>query len=678
MDAIPLAALARWPLLEAMLLAALGWICLGLIGGLQRSPGHAARWVYPIGALLAAGVAFLALLALVAPPLAPHTFSFTHGMAGFVMHFRLDALSALFVALLGLSATGVSLFATGYFSTGDAPSGRRICAQYHLFLASMLAVLLADDTVTFLLAWELMSIASFLLVMTDHQKRATRRAGYLYLLIAHAGALAILASLILLQAGTPDPSFGAMRANAPLPERSSIVFLLGLIGFGAKAGLLPLHAWLPEAHPAAPSPASALMSAVMLKTAAYGLLRLTYDLLQVQLWWWGALMLALGLVSALAGVLFAAIQTDMKRLLAWSSIENMGLIFSGLGLAVLFSSHGMQPMAALALTAAFCHALAHALFKSLLFLSTGAVLHATGERNLGRLGGLIRAMPWVAWLTLVGALASAALPPSAGFVAEWLLLQSLLFNPGLPDPFLNLLLPVAAAIVVLASALAGYTMVKFFGITFLGQMRGNPTRPCHEAGHWERAGLIWLASGCLMAGLVPGTLIQLMDPAVHQLAGSSLGSQIGAKGWLLIPVDLEQSSYAPLVLLLGIAAACVLTWLILRRLMRRGLRRSAPWNCGYGFTSARMQDSAEGFGQPIRQIFESMFGIRRSLPSPFDRSPHYRVSVEDRIWRGGYLPIARTVGRLSQTLERLQPVRTSACLLLSFMAMLTIVAWAVL
>jgi formate hydrogenlyase subunit 3/multisubunit Na+/H+ antiporter MnhD subunit len=227
---------------------------------------------------------------------------------------------------------------------------------------------------------------------------------------------------------------------------------------------------------------SALMSGVMLKTAVYGLLRVTFDLLPAQIWWWGVLVLALGLASALFGVVFAAVQVDMKRLLAYSSIENMGLVFAAIGLAVLFSAYDMKPMAALALTAALYHVASHAFFKSLLFVGTGAVLHATGQRSLGKLGGLIRYMPWVAWLTLVGTLASAGLPPLGGFVSEWLLLQSFLFTPGLPSSFLNMLVPVVAALIALVAALSGYTMVKFFGVIFLGQPRENNLAQAQRAG----------------------------------------------------------------------------------------------------------------------------------------------------------------------------------------------------
>src|SRR6185369_16181999 len=267
------------------------------------------------------------------------------------------------------------------------------------------------------------------------------------------------------------------------------------------AGVLPLHVWLPEAHPAAPSPVSALMSGVMLKTAIYGLLRVVFDLLHAQLWWWGVVALALGLVTALFGVIFAAVQTDMKRLLAYSSIENIGIIVAGIGLTILFKAYDKSLLAAIALTAVLYHALNHAFFKSLLFLATGSVLHATGERNLGRLGGLIHRMPWVAWLALVGTLAIAGLPPLNGFVSEWLLLQAFLFTPSLPQSFVNMLVPLAAAALVLAVALAAYVMVKFYGVVFLGRARESNLAYARDAGRLERFALLWLAAGCIALGI---------------------------------------------------------------------------------------------------------------------------------------------------------------------------------
>ena len=345
-----------------------------------------------------------------------------------------------------------------YFRKGQGTAPGVLGLQYHLFLASMGFVLLADDAYAFMVAWETMALTSYFLVTSQHAIPEIRSAGFLYLLMAHVGAIAILLSFGILQGGTWLFSFDAMRASTlPIPWATA-AFLLALFGFGAKAGLLPLHVWLPEAHPAAPSPVSALMSGVMLKTAIYGVLRVTFDLIGDPQWWWGLVPLALGLATAIFGVAFAAVQTDMKRLLAYSSVENIGVLFTGIGLAIVFHGVGMEALAALALIAALYHSLNHAFMKSLLFLGTGAVLHATGERNLGRLGGLIHRMPWAGWLTLVGVLAIAGLPPLNGFVSEWLLLQTFLFSHEVPRPFVNMLLPLGAAVLALAAALAGYVM----------------------------------------------------------------------------------------------------------------------------------------------------------------------------------------------------------------------------
>jgi formate hydrogenlyase subunit 3/multisubunit Na+/H+ antiporter MnhD subunit len=541
---------------------------------------------------------------------------------------------------------------------------------YHLFLASMALVLLADDAYAFMVCWESMALASFFLVTSDHRIAEIRRAGYLYLLVAHVGALAILLCFGVLH-GYGDYTFANMRQVDLAPAWATAAFLLALFGFGAKAGLLPLHVWLPEAHPAAPSPVSALMSAVMLKTAIYGLLRVTFDLLHAQVWWWGVIALALGLATALFGAVFSAVQSDMKRLLAYSSIENVGLIVVGFGLAVTFAAYRMNALAALALAAALYHALNHACFKSLLFLATGSVLHATGQRGLGRLGGLIHRMPWVAWLALVGALALAGLPPLNGFVSEWLLLQAFLFSPGLPQGYLNMLIPVAAAAVALTSALSGYVMVKFYGVIFLGQPREEGLARAHDAGALERIALVWLAALCVGLGLLPVQGIALIDDVIAPLFGTRLAGSAAGGSWLLLaPISAERASYSPLAFLAALLAVTALVWLVVRRLFHGRIRRAPAWDCGFPLQTPRMQDTAEGFGQPVRQVFEPFFRMERELPSPFDAAPKYRVKVEDHLWHWLYLPVARLVDRSTAAVAMLQRGRISVYLMYSFATLL--------
>src|SRR5579863_5357456 len=516
-------------------LALLGlWALIGVAGLLRpMSLGFVARMLFPLGAVCGVALAVVAATSTGAP--AEHAV-LKIGLPDLPMHLRRDALASFFLVLLGATSAGISVFAAGYFRRGAGTAPGLMCLQYHLFLASMGFVLLADDAYAFMVAWETMALSSYFLVTTQHGLPEIRSAGFLYLLIAHVGALAILLSFGVMQGGSWQFTFDAMRGAHLTPCWAAIAFLLAVFGFGAKAGLVPLHVWLPEAHPAAPSPVSALMSGIMLETALYGLIRVSFDLLgQPPLWYWGLLPLTFGLFSALYGVVFAAAQTDMKRLLAYSSIENIGIMCTGLGLAIVFAGVGMRAAAALTLIAVMYHALNHAFMKSLLFLGTGAVLHATGERNLGRLGGLIHRMPWVAWLTLIGALAIAGLPPLNGFVSEWLLLQSFLFSYKVPHAFINMLLPLGAALLALAAALAGYVMVKFFGVIFLGQPREAALQEAHDAGFAERLGLAWLALGCVLLGFFPTTVISYFSIITAQLGLGELPSS-NAPWWLLVPI----------------------------------------------------------------------------------------------------------------------------------------------
>ncbi len=649
-----------------------GWLAIGLAGlARPRSVRYAGRVLFLLGALVGLTLAATAAGRLVSG--ATEQLVLPVGLPDLPFHVRLDPLSSVFLALLGATAAGVSLFSAGYFREGEGMAPGLLCLQYHLFLASMALVLLADDAYAFMVGWELMALSSYLLVTTQHRIPEIRRAGFVYLLMAHIGALTILLSFGILQGGSWRFTFDAMRAAHLSPAWAAAAFLLALVGFGAKAGLVPLHVWLPEAHPAAPSPVSALLSGVMLKTAVYGLLRVAFDLLGSPVWWWGLVPLSAGLFTSLYGVVFAAVQTDMKRLLAYSSIENVGLLFTGLGLAIVFRGVGMTALAALALLATLYHALNHAAMKSLLFLGTGSVLHATGERNLGRLGGLIHRMPWVAALTLVGALALAGLPPLNGFVSEWLLLQSFLFADEVPRTFVNLLIPLGAAVVALCAALAGYVMVKFYGVIFLGQPRESSLARAHDCGRLERLGLAWLAALCLGLGLAPVQVVKALGPVTQRLTGS-VAPQPAASWWLFAPVPTRAVSYSPLVLLLAAAAVVVLTIVLVRLFYHGRVRRTRPWDCGFGELSARMQDTAEGFGQPIRNIFQSFFAIERELPTPFDPAPRYRIAITDRIWRGLYQPVADGVRRLADKVAVLQQGRISAYLLYSFATLVVLLA----
>jgi formate hydrogenlyase subunit 3/multisubunit Na+/H+ antiporter MnhD subunit len=654
--------------IDAVLGCAAAWIAIGLAAVVAPRSLRLTRALYPAGALVGLALSAIALADL---SQAPGTRVLPLGLPDLPFHARVDALSAFFLLLLGAVAAGVSMYAGGYARGGETTAPGLQCLCFHVFLASMALVLVADDAYFFMVAWETMALSSFFLVTSEHRDAAIRRAGFLYLVIAHVGALAILLCFGVLQAGTGDYRFETMRLLQHPAGWASAAFLLALAGFGAKAGVVPLHVWLPEAHPAAPSPVSALMSAVMLKTAVYGMLRVTLDLIGFPLWWWGAIALFVGLASALIGVIFAAVQSDMKRLLAWSSIENIGLIFAAFGLALLFRGFGMSALAALALTAMLYHCLNHAFFKSLLFLGTGSVLHATSERSLGRLGGLIHRMPWVAWTALIGTIAIAGLPPLNGFVSEWLLLQAFLFTPSLPQGYLNMLVPAAAASVALTAALSGYVMVKFYGVVFLGQPREASLAEAHDAGPRERAGLAWLAAGCIALGLAPATVIQAIEPITRLLTGAGIAS--GQRGWLfLAPIEPQRASYSPVLFFAVAALVVALAWLGVRLFYHGRSRRAPPWDCGYPFQSARMQDSAEGFGQPVKVVFGPVFRIEGEAPGPRDARPRYRETADDRFWDWLYVPVARSVERVTSVVTQLQRGRISVYLMYSFGTLLVL------
>jgi hydrogenase-4 component B len=666
------AALAANPLPFVLMLIA-SWMLLALVGWFRpNSIRYVARVLFPIGAAVCLGVASLAATFL-ATGKGPEVIILPLGLPDLPFHIRLDALSAFFLLLLGLAGTGISTFAAGYFRSGEGTAPALLGLHYHVFLAAMAMVILADDAYLFMVAWETMALSSYFLVTSHHRIPEIRMAGYLYLVMAHVGAICILLCFGVLQGGSWHFTFDAMRGASLTPFLATTAFLLALIGFGAKAGLVPMHVWLPEAHPAAPSPVSAMMSGLMLKTAIYGILRISFDLLHFRLWWWGVVMLALGLFSGLFGAIFAAVQTDMKRLLAYSSIENVGLIFAGIGLSILFETSNLHLFAALALSAALIHSLNHAFFKSLLFLVTGSVLHATRTRNLGRLGGLIRRMPWVASLALVGTLSIAGLPPLNGFVSEWLLLQSFLFTPQIPHAFVNMLIPLGAAALALTVALAAYVMVKFYGIIFLGQHREASLMKANDANWLERLGLGWLALGCILIGVLPQFALGAAAAVTSHLLNQAV--RPGSTVWWIAPIAPEQASYSGLIMLTGIVGVIGITFVLVRLLAHGRVRRTAPWDCGYPWQTPRMQDTAEGFGQPIRHMFGIFFRMEREMPLPTDSAPRYRIYLEDRLWRGIYLPIARVVQGLADAISILQGGRLSIYLLYSFLTLLALLVF---
>ncbi|HEY6241395.1 MAG TPA: hydrogenase 4 subunit B [Burkholderiales bacterium] len=670
--------MASSPLAGSLFVAA-AWLVIAVAG--LAPAGNAAfarRIAFPLGA--AAGLA-LAAFGLQAVWLPAQSMTLPLGLPDLPFHLRVDPLAGFFLMLLGSVSAGVSVYAAGYFR--EEPSGRLalISLQYHVFLASMAFVLLADDAYMFMVAWETMAMSSYFLVITDHRQPAIRSAGFLYLLIAHLGAIAILLCFGVLHGGRGDYSFDALRAAHLEPAWATAAFLLAFFGFGAKAGMIPLHAWLPEAHPAAPSPVSALMSGVMIKTAIYGMVRVIFDLIGNVRWEWGMVVLVVGAGTTLFGVLFALMQHDLKRLLAYHSVENIGIILLGLGMSMVFIGFGHPSAGALGLIAGLYHTLNHAVFKGLLFLGAGSILHSTGLRNLNDMGGLIRSMPKTAFYFLIGALAISALPPLNGFVSEWLTFQTALQANILKNGVVRSLLPLFAATLALAGALTAMCVVKVYGIAFLGRPR-DPAHPsplphAGDAGNMERYGMAWLAAGCFLLGLFPSSFLLVLNRVGVSLTGHGLSEQaLAGSGWLwLVPTAPEQASYSPVIFLLVIVAVTLLAFLLVRRFYHGRVRFADPWDCGYPEQTPRMQDTADAFGQPIRHVFGPIYRMDRRLPGPDDAAPRYVLKIEDRHWYWFYLPVARAAEFISSKIALLQQGRISIYLLYSFITLIALLVF---
>ncbi len=571
-------------------------------------------------------------------------------------NFHLDALAAVFVVVINLGGAAASLFALGYGRHETAP--KRVLPFFPVFLAAMNMVLVAADAFTFLLSWEFMSLASWALVMTHHGDDANRHAGYVYIVMASAGTLALLLAFGLMAGPEGGYAFATMRAHGAPAGFAGLVLVLALLGTGSKAGLVPLHVWLPLAHPAAPSHVSALMSGVMTKVAIYGFIRIAFDLLGELDWWAGALVLSMGGVTAVLGVLYALMQHDLKRLLAYHTVENIGIIFIGLGLALAFDTFGMRAAAALALTAALFHVFNHSLFKSLLFFGAGAVLTATGERDMERLGGLIHRMPYTSFAFLVGSVAISALPPFNGFVSEWLTFQAILQSPELPQWGLKIMVPAVGALLALSAALAAACFIKAFGVTFLGRPRSLSARDAHEVDRFSLAAMFILAAICILAGILPGLVIDGLAPVALALTGERMPVQTDIAWLSIVPFSESRSSYNGLLVFLFIAASASLSAWVIHRVASNRLRRAPAWDCGFPDASPATQYTASSFAQPIRRVFGTMvFRAKEEvhMPAPGDGRPaRIVVTMRDLAWELLYEPVIRLVEFLADRLNYFQ------------------------
>ena len=597
-------------------------------------------------------------------------------------HLRIDSLAGFFLALIGIGTLAVSLFGPAYVRDYHHGSASPVVLGLAtgLFVAGMQFVVLADDAFAFMVAWEIMSLSSYFLVAYQHQNAANRRAAFIYLLMAQVGGLAILLSFGVLAGFGGGIDFATMR-TAPLNLTwSSIAFALGLLGFGMKAGLVPVHVWLPEAHPVAPSHISALMSGVMLKVAVYGFIRLVFDLIGTLHWGWGVALLIIASITALFGVLYALMQHDLKRLLAYHSIENIGIIFIGLGLSMIFYGTDHPLLGTLGLVAALYHTLNHMLFKGLLFLGAGAVLQSSREHDMERMGGLLARMPWTGMFFLIGCISISALPPFNGFVSEWLTFQTALQVTSLDSGVLRAVIPIAAAILALTGALAAACFVKVYAVVFLGQPRTRRVRRSREVRRGMVLAQALLATLCLLFGVMPTATVTAFNHVVQGMTGYSLPVAT-AHGWLwLTPISPDTASYGAPMVLLGILLALA-AWAVVNLFMRpRGhakMTRGETWDCGFGPLNARMQYTATAFAMPIRRIFAPVWRLTETV----EREPHpglalepeqlrHQLHVDDITWNWLYAPITRILHNTARRVSRIQTGHLRHYLAYSFVTLI--------
>ncbi|WP_305043194.1 proton-conducting transporter transmembrane domain-containing protein [Geoalkalibacter sp.] len=576
---------------------------------------------------------------------------------GGALALRVDALAAVFLLPLFLVAASGALYGLAYWPQRAHPgNGRRLRLFFGLISAGVMLLLSAANSLLFLLAWEFMALSGFFLITTEEHQSEAREAGFIYLVATHTGTLALFALFALLEQAAGSLLFPGAGALTLKGAEAAAIFLLGLFGFGLKAGLVPLHIWLPGAHAAAPSHASALLSGVMIKTGIYGLTRLTSFFAEIPPWW-GATLLALGILSGILGVALALAQHDLKRLLAYHSVENIGIIALSLGMALLGRSYGVEALVALGLAGALLHVVNHGLFKSLLFLSAGAVIHATGTRELDHYGGLLKSQPWTGALFLGGAVAISGLPPFNGFISEWLLYLGAFGAAQTegPGPTAALL---AAPALALIGGLALACFVKVFGVTFLGAPRSEAAHHAHEAPFLMRAPMIALLLACAWIGLLPQTLVPLLEQAVALWsaapeASAGLSAPLAPLGWI---------SALAWVLLLALALG---VWWLRRR--ARGAARAETWGCGYALPSARMQYSASSFADFLVRLLrfglwsERHGGAARGLfPEPGQFASHTPDLVLDRGLRPAFCGLAWLFRRLRALIQN----GLSACYLL--------------
>lgn len=600
---------------------------------------------------------------------------FTWGYLGTVAA-RVDNLAAFFVLILGLLGAAASVYAVGYCREYY---GRRLClmaAYYNAFLLTMVLVFTLSHVTAFLVAWEAMAVISFFLVNHDYEKPSTRRASYVYLVMTHVGTAFIIAAFLMLVRSVGSFDFTNFH-NAVLPENTrSFVFLCALLGFGTKAGVMPIHVWLPLAHPAAPSHVSALMSGIMIKTAVYGLCRFFLEFLGAGPSWWGELVLSLAILSCVLGVLYALMEHDLKKLLAYSSVENVGIILLGVGAGLVFMSKGQSALAGLAWSAALFHTFNHALFKALLFLCSGAIVQAAHTKDFEKLGGLIKFMPLTAVAFLAGSAATSALPMFNGFISEWMTFQALFYLPfGLTGISGKVAGAAFVALLGLTGALAAMCFVKAFGITFLAKPRSDQAAQAQESNVSMTSPMLILAAVCIIIGLWPQPVLDILKII---LADAGIES-VSLFSYNILGLQLKVGQTVNTMTMLGVVIIFLIGLLAASLLARvRGKaheRQAETWTCGI-YPNARMEYTATGFSKPVRVAFSGILRPQRHTVVSTDeggvRHLEYHLSINYVLNDKLYRPFNESIIRLAKILRKIQS--GSLQLYISYILFVTVVA----
>jgi hydrogenase-4 component B len=661
------------------LAGAIACLCLSRHPAAARQTGCTAALAGSLFEL--AGAAGALILGGIAP------FALPFGNPFFSLTVRVDPLAAYFILILAILSSAVALYSFGYLRPME---GRRDLGAFGFFfnflLLSLALVFTAGNAFLFLTAWEVMALSAFCLVSFEHEKKEARHAGVLFLIMSHAGTGLLLIAFLVLASASGSLEFSSFHllASTMASAQQGAVFFLFLLGFGVKAGIIPIHIWLPEAHPVAPSNVSALMSGIVIKSGIYGMARVFFDFYGPPPLWMGTVVLALGLISALLGVLYALMEHDLKRLLAWHSIENIGIILIGFGAALMFRSMGQVNLAALALIAGLYHTFNHATFKGLLFLGAGSVVQTTHTRNMEKMGGLIRRMPVTALCFLIGAVAISGLPPLNGFVSEWLTYQALLAGFGTTTSLTRVMFPIAGSLLALTAALAAACFVKAFAIPFLALPRSEEASNAHESSRSMQAAMGLLAAGCVALGLAAAWLLPMFDSITQQTLGVRVSAALVTAHGLALSAGTPNGgtiSTVGIALLFLVAAAGFALPLAKRWRLRR---RSGPaWDCGLPGLTAENEYTATAFSKPLRMIFSALYRPRREIQPEFDVSPHYPTAIhfeseiESTFEKRIYSPLQERIMATANRMRAIQGGSIHAYLAYVFIALVLLLIFGV-